>query len=254
MIIACPNCGTKFNVPEEAYRPGRKSRCSNCLHIFPLPDAEELAVSAKAAEQAQPERASAPADPLPEKRSPLKKLSRRNMAIAGIALAGLLVAGAGIYLMLNAGDAPQKAQTKAIEDEKVAETYKSLAVRMEEYTVKNEKLGEVFVVTGSVTNNFPMAKSFIMLELVLYDAQDKTIMTKRQYCGTTLSLLQLQSYSAEDLQANLANHLDVMVNNTNIAPGKSVPFMIAVPKPAGLESFSIAPVSAINVGDPLPEM
>ena len=37
MITTCPNCHTEFNIPDSAYRPGRKARCAICQHIFVLP-------------------------------------------------------------------------------------------------------------------------------------------------------------------------------------------------------------------------
>lgn len=44
MLVTCPNCQTTFNIPDAAYKPGRKARCSNCGFVFllpELPDAEE---------------------------------------------------------------------------------------------------------------------------------------------------------------------------------------------------------------------
>ena len=38
MIVACPQCETKFDIPDDKYRPGRKARCSNCGNVFPLPE------------------------------------------------------------------------------------------------------------------------------------------------------------------------------------------------------------------------
>ncbi|MDR2892834.1 MAG: zinc-ribbon domain-containing protein [Deltaproteobacteria bacterium] len=38
MITTCPNCHTEFNIPDAAYRPGRKARCAVCSHVFVLPE------------------------------------------------------------------------------------------------------------------------------------------------------------------------------------------------------------------------
>ncbi|MCC8194362.1 MAG: zinc-ribbon domain-containing protein, partial [Deltaproteobacteria bacterium] len=38
MIVSCPSCETKFEIPDDKYRPGRKARCSNCGNVFALPD------------------------------------------------------------------------------------------------------------------------------------------------------------------------------------------------------------------------
>ena len=36
MIVTCPNCSTKFNLPETQAAPGAKLRCSVCKHVFQL--------------------------------------------------------------------------------------------------------------------------------------------------------------------------------------------------------------------------
>lgn len=38
MIAVCPQCATRFNIPDDKYRPGRKARCSHCGNVFPLPE------------------------------------------------------------------------------------------------------------------------------------------------------------------------------------------------------------------------
>ena len=38
MIVTCPNCSTKFNLPETQAAPGAKLRCSVCKHVFQLSD------------------------------------------------------------------------------------------------------------------------------------------------------------------------------------------------------------------------
>lgn len=41
MIVTCPNCSTKFNLPDANATPGAKLRCSVCKHVFPLPETAE---------------------------------------------------------------------------------------------------------------------------------------------------------------------------------------------------------------------
>ena len=36
MIVSCSSCETKFEIPDDTYRPGRKARCSLCGEIFVL--------------------------------------------------------------------------------------------------------------------------------------------------------------------------------------------------------------------------
>lgn len=36
MIVQCPNCATKYNLPESKFKPGAKAKCTVCGHHFPL--------------------------------------------------------------------------------------------------------------------------------------------------------------------------------------------------------------------------
>ncbi|HCO12469.1 MAG TPA: hypothetical protein DIT19_04510 [Desulfonauticus sp.] len=36
MLVQCPECKVKYNLPEEKVKPGVKLKCTKCSHIFPL--------------------------------------------------------------------------------------------------------------------------------------------------------------------------------------------------------------------------
>lgn len=84
MIVACPNCQSKYNLPEEKIAPtGSKVRCARCKHVFtampPGKDFDRELDDLKAAEpQVAPKPApKAPAPPPPpaeEEAAPSKKL------------------------------------------------------------------------------------------------------------------------------------------------------------------------------------
>lgn len=58
MLITCPNCDTQFNLPEQAYAPGKKAKCSVCGQVFIMP--------AMPSGQAEPAAAPAPSDEAPQ--------------------------------------------------------------------------------------------------------------------------------------------------------------------------------------------
>jgi len=47
MIIQCPNCGAKYNVPQEKVQKKRKLKCSNCYTVFSIKGNEEESASEK---------------------------------------------------------------------------------------------------------------------------------------------------------------------------------------------------------------
>ncbi len=288
MIVSCPNCGTQFNVPDHMYQPGRKSRCANCLTVFQLPalpepdepklspyDEELFSRLAEEHAQHEDESPAAKAKPsryrnrkdadehngveLPGSAKPKKKLSVYAIAVIIILVVGLVAAGVEVLLLLNKNSADDKnggtAQTEdsAPKIPEVAQAYMALKVESKNFLIRNTTLGDIFVVTGKVVNNFEKPKSFIVVELNIYDENDKVIFTKRQYCGTTLSQTQLEVLEEGTLQNHLANQYDIMLYNTKIPVRGSVPFMIAVPHPPKeMRSFSIAPVSAKDIDEPMP--
>ena len=76
MIVACPNCQSKYNLPEDKIAPtGSKVRCARCKHVFtampPAKDFDQELADLTAAEP-KPAPKPAPAAPAPEPAS--KKL------------------------------------------------------------------------------------------------------------------------------------------------------------------------------------
>lgn len=42
MIIKCPNCSTKFNLPDDRFKQGAKAKCTVCKNVFPLGGAQDV--------------------------------------------------------------------------------------------------------------------------------------------------------------------------------------------------------------------
>ncbi|MDR2800397.1 MAG: zinc-ribbon domain-containing protein, partial [Desulfovibrio sp.] len=85
MIIVCPRCETTFSLPDELYRPGRKSRCSQCGHVFVMP---YLPHPEEGGEEELP--------PLP----PGYARKRRHRRFFGTALKGLGAFAAAVLLVM----------------------------------------------------------------------------------------------------------------------------------------------------------
>jgi len=47
MIIQCPNCQAKYNVPQEKLQHRRKLKCSSCFTVFTIPSEDEESGSEK---------------------------------------------------------------------------------------------------------------------------------------------------------------------------------------------------------------
>ena len=98
---------------------------------------------------------------------------------------------------------------------------------LRQYIVNNDKIGKVLVVQGQAVNGFSAPRSFIRIEVDLLDSQDKVLVSKDQYAGVSISASQLQSLDQFELEQTLSNQTSIDANNSNVAPGAAVEFMVA---------------------------
>jgi predicted Zn finger-like uncharacterized protein len=297
MIVTCPQCRTKFDIPDDKYRPGRKARCSNCGKVFALPEPDDAvspeegaalrepslphaAAGGEAASEGAAAGAPLPEDeasfdaaggdleevggeareedvPVPpasvddvvpppaEKAAAKKRGGKKLLLLFGIILVMALL-GYGGMTVYTAVFAPPKrmdparatdgaaveslgGRTSGADQEKeaarLAADRRLSLENVRQYTVTdNEKTGPMMVVEGAVVNNFDTPKDLILLEITLYDSKGDALVLREQYCGVTLSLLQLRTLPQASIESALANQSVILANNTDILPGSSVPF------------------------------
>jgi predicted Zn finger-like uncharacterized protein len=237
MEIVCPNCSSKFNLPDTAVRPNAKLRCSVCKNVFSL-QGKTPEASAGAQEQ-QP-----PHEPLPvAKPARSKKIVFCLLAfvILGVAAGG----GLWWYMKGKAGKIPA-ASASAVP---LAQKVEKLTMRnVRQYYVTNEKIGPISVIEGKVVNGFPAPKELIEVEAALYGQDKSPLVSKKQFAGTSLSLFQLQVLGEKELEAFINNKLEVLANNTNIPPGGEVPFMVLFYNPP--PTVTEFGVKIVDVRDP----
>ena len=206
MEVTCPSCSSRFNLPDDLAKDGRKLRCTVCHMVFPLVTSNPLTL---------------PEEPIKPK--PANKKSKKIPIIIGILVFLLCIAGALSWEFVFKGhDTPTQ-----MNDALLAEKIKLLTMfDVRQYIVENEKVGKVFVIEGKVRNEFPDPKEFIAVEAAIYGKDQRVIATKKQRCGTQLSLFQLQVLSEKEMESFLNNKIEILTNNVNIKEGGEVPFMV----------------------------
>lgn len=332
MLVTCPNCQTTFNIPDAAYKPGRKARCSSCAFVFPLPElpagpileadtgldpadagvaatppvpaveteapaakatleddlfaameaesvsaapvAEEIpqetaksfediisdAVETTAEEPAAPTASAAAPDegqgaaaspesgdaPLGELKAPKKR--RRLTFIILIVLLVFALGAAGVLAYTIFFKAPPETP-----ENQVASLIANMELAdMRQYVVNNnEKVKRLVVVEGKVVNLSQSVKELVIIEASLFDKFGNTLAVQQQYCGVTLSQFMLQVLGKEEITSALSNESDILMNNTNILPGSSVPFTTVFfdPPPATYEF--IVRIVDVKEGQPI---
>jgi len=250
MIVTCPNCDTKFAVPDDAYIPGRRARCSSCSNIFSLQDiaAPMPVVTPDDILPPQQDPASFPAQQIAgTKDSYTLQLSATSKKFFAILLCFLVLSavaiGGGYYLGKHfAWPSPvawvQQKFFSQVETDSVKyanellrknqenEKVKGLRVRVSsQYNfTENKDVGRFVVVEGRVLNTSEKAKDLILVEVLLLDKKGKVLAGRQQYCGIALSEFQLKYLGKAKLEEALMNKLEIYANNAGIMPGADISF------------------------------
>lgn len=276
MIITCPHCTASFSVADEAYRPGRKARCSQCRHVFAMPALPGAAGSPvggaapmssgapafsgsggpaqPAPQEADFAKAPAPADLAPKKK--WKKSGLRYIVLGGVALACIAGLAFGGLMLQDAYTEKKaidtvKARREAREQEakkrkeQDAQVSSITLVNVRQTVVENKRIGPLVVIEGYARNDYDSPREFIEVEALLLDKAGKVLGRAKQAAGVSLMLTQLQVLSLDELGKALNNPVDILSKNVNILPGGQVPFLVVFSGvPEDLYSYEVRPIRA----------
>jgi predicted Zn finger-like uncharacterized protein len=222
MEIQCPNCASRFRLSDSLARDGAKMRCSVCKHVFiheAVPQAEENLPS-----------------------MPLKEKTHAGLYLLLITL--LVVGAFGLWWRSTV-----QQESGSAREAEIARKVELLTMRnVRQYYVDNENVGRLFVVEGSVVNEFPQPRDLITVEAAIYDKDEKLLAVKKQLAGVQLSLFQLQVLGKTDMDAFLNNKTEILASNTNVPHGGEVPFMLLFYEPP--EDLAEFGVRIVDVQDP----
>lgn len=108
------------------------------------------------------------------------------------------------------------------------------------YYEQDTKAGKLFVIKGQVTNAGRSRKSGIRIVAALLDDKDRTVAEKTCYAGNVLSGDTLRTSEREKIDAAMINRFGDGLVNMDVAPGKSVPFMVVFfDAPDGINAYKL---------------
>ncbi|MGD2127227.1 MAG: DUF3426 domain-containing protein [Desulfobacteraceae bacterium] len=111
--------------------------------------------------------------------------------------------------------------------------------------VQSEKTGQLFVVKGMVTNNYPKSRSFILVKGTILDDKGKVVKAKMAYAGNAFAEKQIKEMSLEQINQTSRNRFGKGRMNVNIRPQGTIPFMIIFDNlPDNLSEFTVEAVSS----------
>jgi len=115
------------------------------------------------------------------------------------------------------------------------------------FFVDSEKAGKLFVVKGSITNNYPDKRSFIRVRSNILNSKGKVVKSKIAYAGNPISDKELLSLSIVEIDNRLMNKFGKDKINTNILPNSSISFMIIFSDlPKDISEFTVESISSFS--------
>ena len=110
---------------------------------------------------------------------------------------------------------------------------------------QSKKAGQLFVIKGMVTNNYPKPRSFILLKGTILDDRGKVVKIKMAYAGNTFGENQIKETPIEGLNQGLKTRAGRNRMNLNLQPGATIPFMIIIDQlPENVSEFTVEAVSS----------
>ena len=92
--------------------------------------------------------------------------------------------------------------------------------------VNNREAGQLLVVQGMVTNNFPASRSAIAVKGLLLDGAGKVVQQQTVFCGNYLSEEKLRTLNYAAIEESMGNQFGDSLSNMNVKPGASLKFTI----------------------------
>ena len=106
--------------------------------------------------------------------------------------------------------------------------------------VDNETLGKLFVITGTVKNEYTESRKYIRIRGSLFSAGKALAKEITVYGGNVISDQDLSKLSQADINKRLSNRFGDKKSNFDVKPGRSIPFMVVFSDlPESLEEFTI---------------
>lgn len=244
-----------FQLDEEAMAVPEAPAAST----FPEEPARSFESNAAGMPEETPQAASQPVRPPLPQEFPVQKSAIRDSRPAsprapairpGVAVAGilflLLAAGGGYLGFTSGGRDTLRALVPALgpllgNDNAAGKTGASLDVRnLIGYYDNTSKAGRMFVIKGQVTNMGSASKGRIRIHAALLDASNRTLAEKSVYAGNVLGGEALRVADKETIEATLSSPFGEKLANLDIAPGKSVPFMVVfLDIPDGIDAYRL---------------
>ncbi len=186
-------------------------------------------------------------EPEPEVSKEKKKGKRPGLLIILLIVIIAAVLGAFAVYLFAPGLLPDgPAGMQSVEQEAVTDpgSRKLEIVDCSDRYIHTDELGQLLIIKGRIINNYPEARSHILIKGTLEDESRNPILRKLVYAGNIFSEHDLKDITADEIDDRMEVKAGKDNSNVDIAPQDSVPFMIIFNNPP--DSLSEYVVEAVS--------
>ena len=90
----------------------------------------------------------------------------------------------------------------------------------------SDKAGNLFVIRGTVKNDYPTGRSFILIRGSILDEKGDVVTRQMAYAGTSLTDEEIKAMSLEDITKAMKNRYGAARANVDVSPGAEIPFVV----------------------------
>ncbi len=148
----------------------------------------------------------------------------------------------GILVYMNGPDQLSQTFKQLIgqQTERPAQSGRITLAELEGRFVQNQHAGELFLIRGMATNDYPEPRAGIQVKGVIFDPNGKPLLQKTVFCGNPISEKDLQTLSFGELEKMMGNQFGKELSNMKVDQGQALPFDIVFKDlPQNLSEFSV---------------
>lgn len=111
--------------------------------------------------------------------------------------------------------------------------------------VDSENSGNLFVIRGEITNDYPKSRSFILIKGSILDDKSQVVKRKLAYAGNNFKEEEIKSLPLEKINKAMKNRYGMGRENVDVAPGAKIEFTVVFENlPKNLSEFTVEAVSS----------
>ena len=105
--------------------------------------------------------------------------------------------------------------------------------------------GNLFVIRGEITNDYPKSRSFILIKGSILDDKNQVVKRKLAYAGNNFKEEEIKSLPLEKINKAMKNRYGMGRKNVDVAPGAKITFTLVFEDlPKNLSEFTVEAVSS----------